>query len=124
MRSNRKIVVTPINLKNPSSILGQQNKANYLRENKESDNFTTFCTWHDNTRFRPQVGELFGFVHQAGDTDFMEVFEIVDLPITPLRILTLSPQPALNRKWSDFKQQNGYSDNFKIRSSTRLRFKE
>lgn len=127
-----KIIVTPINLisnKKNLTFNGRKARVDYLLE---TGNFSKESKWDDSRYNNAVIGNMFGFVHQIEDK--IEIFEIKnilpastrpdywDLPKHRHRnVLILSPK-IKEIKWSDFKEQNNISENYKLVGTTRLNY--
>lgn len=126
------IIVTPINLNNPSTEYGKKARIDYLREKEHSNSFQIpISKWDDSIYGNAEVGYYFAFVQHK--EDIMEIFKIEKKIIGEKRpgywdieehktrdILILSHKIG-DMKWSDFKNFNNYKENFKLRGTSRLK---
>ena len=127
-----KIVVTPVNIINPSTPNGKKARTDYLREKKESNDFTCPSKWDDSRHGTGKVGDLFGFVHNS--RDLIEIFTVTEKIDSVNRpdywdieehrrrdILVLSAKTS-EMKWSTYKRLQGYKENFVLRGTERFNF--
>lgn len=129
----RYIIITPINLERPSTDLGRKARTDYLREKEHSASFKIpIAKWDDSKFNSARVGDYFGFVQQ--NKDLVEVFRIERIVLGRDRpdywdieehrrrdILILSKKLS-DIKWSSYKIENDYKENFVLRGTTRTKF--
>lgn len=132
--NRKKITVTPINLINPSSEFGKIAKVDYLREKENSRDFTAGCNWDDTASNKSSVGDYFGFVQQAGASNIIEIYEILEINASrpeywtieehkDRRVLSLSPKIS-EMPCTEFKELSGHSSNYMVRGTVKLNYIE
>jgi len=129
------IIITPINLENPSTDFGKKARTDYLREQMHSSSFRLpIAKWDDSKYNTAEVGDYFGFVHQR--EDIVEIFQIDRIILNHDRpdywdihehrrrnILILSKKLS-DINWSSYKEENGYKENFVLRGTAKMKFYE
>ena len=126
-----KIIVTPINTLRPSTEYGKKARTDYIRERDNSSIFTTKKSKWDDSRYNnAQIGNYFAFVHQ--NENKMELFKIENIlpvnerpeywniPEHSRRNVLIPSEKIGENKWSDFKEQNNYNINYKLRGTQKL----
>jgi len=129
----KKIVVTPINTLRPSTINGKKARIDYLREKKNSEDFTlNSVKWDDSRHGTGEPGDLFAFVHNIRDE--MEIFIIKekinyidrpdywDIVEHQRRDVLILSKKIFTIKWSTYKRIHGYKENFILRGTERFNF--
>jgi len=131
----RHIIITPINLERPSTALGKKARTDYLREQEHSASFKIPIAKWDDSRFNSaRVGDYFGFVQQK--KDLIEIFQIDriilgrdrpdywDIEEHRRRDILILSKKLCDIKWSDYKEANGYKENFVLRGTAKMKFYE
>jgi hypothetical protein len=129
------IVITPINIDRPSTDLGKKARTDYLREQENSAYFKIpIAKWDDSKFNSARVGDYFGFVQQT--KDIVEVFQIErivlgrdrpdywDIEEHRRRDILILSRKIIDIKWSSYKEENGYKENFVLRGTTKMKFYE
>jgi hypothetical protein len=127
-----KIIITPINLNNPSTVFGIKAKNDYLREKPKFSRSIENPKWDDSKYNKAVVGNMFAFVHQKKDR--MEIFKIIKIISSSERpeywdieshktrnIIYLSKMLKV-MKFSEYKQNQNYSPNYFIRGTTNCKW--
>ena len=122
MSSKTNIVVTRINLKNPITTNALKTAEKYLRQKDYSIGFLLWSRW-DIGMFACRVGDLFGFLVQTTGNELLQVFEINQIRVYEdgsRHVLTLVHRADRDMQWTDFKEHNGYPENYTVNRTTRL----
>jgi hypothetical protein len=119
-----KLIMTPINLKKPTTKEGIKARTDYLREEPEFNEGKP--KWDDTRYNKAKIGDLFAFIHQANNEDRMEIFEVVGIQKATDRpdywdidhhrnrnVLHLSPLKS-TISFSHYKSLVGYSESCRI----------
>ena len=123
----RRVIMTPINLINPSTSDGKVAKIDYLREQPHFQ--TNLSEWDDSKKNTASIGDL--FAHVQMNTDIVELFEIINIRDARSRkpewildhhrnrnVLCLSKMRK-QTTWTELKAMLGYLPGFKLRGTMR-----